>query len=443
MHAYTPRLRRFQSDDRGAVAVIFGLIAVVFIAFGGITIDLSRTYSASSRAGAALDAALLAAGDARNRLNLNDAELQVVAERHFNANLAGAGVRTNEFSNFRMNISNGGSTFTAWADVSVPMHFAGLVSLNQIDFTATSTATFDQLDLELGLMLDMTGSMNRLPRSGGSSTKLEILKRAVSQDLLDTLLLNGDNDKIRVGYAPYSASVNAGPLATQVRDPRAPAGDSCIVERTTRVDEDDAPTGGFFRTEAEANATIRVDTGRTGYDYYACPNAEVLPLTKSKSTLVQTIDGYSASGRTAGHLGIAWAWYLVSPNWAPVWGPASTPKPYGTQDLVKAVVLFTDGAFNAAYDGNDTFAAAAGESYTRADQLCRNIKGEDVVVFAIGFDLNSTDPNDREAIDALRDCASVNPDSGGKYFFPTADENELRGAFQQIANSLTNLRLTQ
>ncbi len=433
-------LQRFKSDDNGTIAVIFGLIAVVFVAFGGISIDLARTYGASSRAGAGLDAAILAAGDARNRYGLNDTELAELAEKHFLGNIQGAGNRINEYSNFNLSISNGGDTFTATVDVKVPMNFAGLVSLDEVSFTATSSATFDQLDLELGLMLDVTGSMNEnVPGSAGS--KLQALKRAVSQDLLDTLLPNGDNPKIRVGYAPYSAAVNVGPLAAVVRDPSAAFSDNCVVERDNNMSGEVAPDGrDYFRTINEANTTLTRDRHNDGrYEFYRCPNAQVQPLTSDKAELVNTINSYRAGGYTAGHLGIAWAWYLVSPEWASIWGNESRPKPYGTPKLIKAVVLLTDGQFNTAYDGSDYNTDATPVSYTRAAELCNNIQNRDVVVYSIGFAI----PAGSQAANALKGCASRNPESGRKLFFAAANETDLRNAFQEIAQSLTNLRLTQ
>jgi len=43
-------------------------------------------------------------------------------------------------------------------------------------------------------------------------------------------------------------------------------------------------------------------------------SAEVVPLASTKQTLLDKITGLTASGGTAGHLGTAWAWYMLSPN---------------------------------------------------------------------------------------------------------------------------------
>ncbi|MEL6289718.1 MAG: pilus assembly protein TadG-related protein [Pseudomonadota bacterium] len=440
MHTLRFAPHRFAADDRGTVAIIFGLISVVFFTFAGISIDLSRVYGADTRALAALDAALLAAGDARNRRSLSDSELETLARQHFENNVARKNGLAAEFTNFRLTIGGDGDTFTGNVDVRVPLAFAGLVSIDEMSFTATSTATFEQLDLELGLMLDVTGSMN-WTATGSTRSKLDVLKRAVSNDLIGTLLPDGDNPRIRIGYAPYSAAVNVGGFANAVRDPNAPSADSCVVERDTAVNGEDAPAGNrVFRSIEVASADLTRDQGNDGrYGYYRCPNAEVLPLTSDKSELIDTINGYAASGRTAGHLGIAWAWYLVSPEWAAVWGAASAPKPYPTEDLLKAVVLFTDGQFNAAYDGSDFFNDATATSYDRTSALCQNIRNREILVFSIGFEISSGS----QAANALEACASTDPDTGSRLYFPASNEEDLREAFRRIANQLTRLRISR
>ena len=64
--------------------------------------------------------------------------------------------------------------------------------------------------------------------------------------------------------------------------------------------------------------------------------AAIAPLTSDKSSLLTIISNLKAAGGTAGHLGTAWAWYLLSPNWASLW-PSSTPAPYGT--TVKKIAI--------------------------------------------------------------------------------------------------------
>ena len=157
------------------------------------------------------------------------------------------------------------------------------------------------------------------------------------------------------------------------------------------------------------------------------------PLTSDKRRLSRIVDGYRADGWTAGHLGIQWAWNLVSPKWSGIWSGESRPKPYGTANLIKAVVLMTDGEFNSAYTGRPGFEQMTRESYSHTDELCRKIKDEEVVVFSVAFDLREP-----RAEEALSNCASSD-----KFFYRAENEEELRRAYQDIAIRLTKLRLSK
>jgi len=422
MRSIAQLLWRFRSDEQGTIAMIFGLISIMLLAFGGVSIDMSRTYGASSRADAALDAAILAAGEARNRLGLSDPELQILANRHFQSNLAGAGARVDEYSNFRLQISNDGQTFTGFVDVSVPMFFTGLVSIDQMNFTATTTATFDQKVVELAMMLDVTGSMR--------GSKIDGLKLAAG-DLIGLLIRDNPRGKSnRIALAPYAASVNLGSLSNRVTGPGNDSLDGCVVGRDgfAATQEDEPGSNTWLTALDPANPLPDIDpTEFLRPDAYSCPDAEVLPLTNSKTELLDRVDDFTADGWTAGHLGAAWGWYLVSPEWSDVFDNGSQPAPYSDDETIKAVLFMTDGNFNTRYIGN-----VGDKSKDQALDLCTNMKSENVVVYSVAFEA----PAPAEA--TLRACAT-----SAEHYFSAENNAELRAAFRQIASSLTRLRLTQ
>src|SRR5262249_49808535 len=122
---------------------------------------------------------------------------------------------------------------------------------------------------------------------------------------------------------------------------------TCVSERT----------GPQAFTDAAPSAIALV-----GANYPApsnpCPPNTILPLTNNKTLLKGQIDLLQAAGSTAGHLGVAWGWYLLSPNWGYLWPAESQPAPYsgladldarGLPLLRKIVILMTDGEFNTAY----------------------------------------------------------------------------------------------
>ena len=87
----------------------------------------------------------------------------------------------------------------------------------------------------------------------------------------------------------------------------------------------------------------------------------IMPLTKDRTALKARIDKLDTGGSTAGHLGTAWAYYLLSPNWNTVFANVSSTSaagPYsdltvtnskGMPKLRKIAVLMTDGDYNINY----------------------------------------------------------------------------------------------
>jgi len=50
-----------------------------------------------------------------------------------------------------------------------------------------------------------------------------------------------------------------------------------------------------------------------------CPVAAIEPLTDSKEILHHGVHALRPDGGSAGHLGIAWSWYVLSPKWSNLW----------------------------------------------------------------------------------------------------------------------------
>lgn len=406
-------------DEGGATVIIFAIVLIPVLILIGLAVDGLRAFSAAETAHSAADAAALAAARAMSEGNLSNDEITDIANRYFQANAAGTGkLPYARFGPIDVKTDRDSGSVTVSVDTAVPTTFGQLARVDELVMTRSATAVIGLSDIELGLMLDVTGSMNR-------NDKLGALKRATA-DLIDTLIPEGGNaDKVRIGLAPYSEQVNVGPYADVVSDSRNRTG--CVVERRgPSLNTDTAPS----RIDA-FHVMTRDEEQR--YRRGICPPAEIEPLTSDKERLRSIVQDYRAGGWTAGHLGIQWAWNLVSPRWSGIWPGGSTPRAYDTPNLIKAVVLMTDGEFNTAYTGRPGLGAMMAESYDHTEELCRNIKREGVIVFAVAFDLR--EPRARRA---LEDCAS---DDG--FFHRAENEEELRRAYRNIAVKLTELRLAR
>lgn len=178
-------------------------------------------------------------------------------------------------------------------------------------------------------------------------------------------------------------------------------------------------------------------------------NNDVVPLTANKTFLNSEIENLTTNGSTAGHIGLAWGYYLLSDNWNGLWDNASQHAgPMDAKDLVKAVVMMTDGEFNTGYCNgvladDASFSSNSsqincnannGDFYDQAEALCDSIKADDIHLYTVGFGISAGSTEDT----FLSGCASSNEN-----YYLASDGAELTAAFKSIAKSISLLRLAQ
>jgi len=420
----------FGKDQKGSITIFFGLALFGILLILGLSVDGGRACDAKAKTADALDAASLAAAKDLMAGGMTDAQIVSNATDFFNRNVALTPSYGENYDNFRVVIDHVADKITVSVNTNVPTTFARIVQFDAFKFRTSSQATFGVTDLELGLVLDTTGSMNDASNSGTGVPKIDELKVAAGQ-LFDTLLPDaGPSGSVRIGIAPFSASVNAGPYAAAVTN--GTSTDHCVVERAGAdawTDVDPIVAGDYLKPGSSGLNDIDPTEGLSrAPSAYACEAAPVLPLTSDKAALKAEVNSFRANYWTAGHIGTAWGWYLISPNWHRVWPAASQPAPYDTKNLVKAIVVMTDGIYNTSYYNAST-------SAQQAIDLCRNAKAKGVVVYTIGF----TSPIAAQS--TLKACASIDAKTGLPNFYQAESEADLSSAFQDIATKLTALRL--
>lgn len=424
-------------DERGTVAIIFALSCVVLLIVIGIAVDVARYYNVSTRMQAALDGASLAAAKLLPDRDMTDADVKSRALSYFSAATATFGVKPASIVAPTVIIDRTAPSVEVQGSLEIPTlfgRFAGQASLTTISQKAK--VVYDITTVELSMVLDITGSM-------GTNGKLADLKFAAG-DVIDTLFDGALTDtNVKIALAPYSASVNAGEFANDVTtlpkatscykpcwsctrvctDTTGSLTDTCVLERQ----------GGEAFTDAAPSGSARLPNV-TGLPYvparYTCPASSVFPLSDRthRDDLKAAIQDYSAGGTTAGQIGTAWGWYLLSPNWASVFPAESAPQPYGKKNVHKAMIVMTDGEFNASYTGGGDETAQA---YTYFDNLCAAAKASGIAIYTVGFDLNVP-----EALAHLESCAS-----SPTHFYDAKTGAQLKNAFKDIANKLGNLRV--
>ncbi|MDX2259559.1 MAG: pilus assembly protein [Hyphomicrobiaceae bacterium] len=413
---------RFAGNRDGGVAVLFGLMVVALLTTMGVAVDFSRILHTKARLVAAADAASLAAGRALLDGRLSDADIIALAQSYFTENVGATGPDFGTVAIPTVGINRTTGEVRIDVAATVPMTLMQLAGFDQVAVPVASSTKFEEQDVELSLALDVTGSMD-------APGKMDALKDA-TKDLIDIMLPDGGTtNDVRVALAPYSSGVNAG---SYVRAATGQSTHTCTFEREGADQTSDAaPAMGNY-------LKVRGDAGI--WSSATCPTATVTPLSDDKAALKSAVDGYRPTGSTAGHLGAQWASYLISPNWSGVFGAASAPAPFYDDKTVKAVVLMSDGLFNTVggrnYGDNST---QARQSQAMAVAVCDALRAKSVMVFTVGFRLDdiASATNRNAAAATLADCAG-----SSERYFDARDAAELRAAFQQIANQLNNLRLT-
>ena len=193
-------------DERGAVAIIFALAMIVL---APLVLGLFDVYTAGeqrSRLQDALDAAALYA--ARSDKN-TDAEIDALGDKALLANLKlirGATLTSSDF-----HLADNNTKVTASATIQ-PMALAPAFWAHP-PVTVTSDVIRNSKNLEVALVLDLTGSMD--------GTKVADLKTAAN-DLVNLVVRDPAQQTpyySKAALVPWSSAVNVGSLADQVRGP--------------------------------------------------------------------------------------------------------------------------------------------------------------------------------------------------------------------------------
>ncbi|MEQ1715070.1 MAG: pilus assembly protein TadG-related protein [Hyphomicrobium sp.] len=421
-------MQQVLKDERGSVTLIFAMSLVVMTLAVGLAIDYSRALGYYERTQAALDASSLSTSKALAGASISDADLKKLAVVYFEQAVQAQGALKGQYSNLRVAVDRDTSEAVVSVDATVHSVVGQLVGITDLKQVMTSTSVSSSKDIELGVMLDVSGSME--------GNKLRALKTA-GNDLIDTILTgNASTRRARIGIVPYSTSVNAGPFAVKVKansgngnsgngnsgngnsgNGNSGNGNSNGNGQSTCVSE---------RNGAHAFTSAPPTNGRLfGSKASDCPVNTILAMTDDKDALRKAMNALVADGSTAGHLGVAWAWYLVSQQWQDFWPVDSQPGEADPKKLVKAVILMTDGMFNKEYESGN------GRSARQAERLCTNMKEEGITVFTVAFDAPD------EVLPLFAQCAS-NP----AYAFNARNGGALRKSFAKIAQHLNDLRVS-
>lgn len=460
----------FRRDEGGNFMMIFAFATAAIFLTVGMAVEFSHSINMKTRVTNSLDAATLATARALSIGEITEEQAKNYLEAVFIANIGVDSLNDSDFTIEDITVNSVNKTVSAKAVYDQDLRFISVgAAADKQAVGSNSAATYGISDIEVAMVLDTTGSMD--------GSKITALKEAAEIGVEELLSVNSATDeKVRISLIPYSYAVNTGPLAQYVyadfknKKSAAPlysneffddtgiGYDIAAFQETGNMADMYANDDG---TPVDACATDRKKPKNgTSYQYsdanpsYGmlprdsrlhtdwCPSAALMPLSSDETALKNRIGSLSASGWTAGHIGLQWAWYTLSHDWHDYMPSGARPgDPIADDDLQKYVILMTDGEFNTAYAdvkkkdweaGNQ-----GGKSRKHTDNLCDNVKGQNIKIFTIGFQLY-----DATALAMLKDCAT--PDDGDiTYHYEPETGAELKETYEEIARTIQSLRLIQ
>lgn len=325
--------------EEGGTMIVFGLTLFVMMMWvGGMAIDFMRFEHDRARIQYTLDRAALAAASLKQPLDCND-----VAEDYF----AKAGLEnTTVHVEGECNLLS--KTVVVSADTEVKSFFINLLGIKSMKAAASSTAEENIQDVEISLVLDISGSMGWTDATG-SQTKLEALQTAANE-FLGTLLTDDNKDRVSINIIPYNMQVNAGEDVLDLLNVTDEHDYSNCVDfesadfQTVEISADvasgggganlgdlslDDGTGGVMGTADELQRTGHFDPYYTtinhpavSYDNnarraFVCSYddpSEITLMSQDLVSLTNVVDGLSAGGNTSIDLGVKWGSYFLNPS---------------------------------------------------------------------------------------------------------------------------------
>ncbi len=212
--------------------------------------------------------------------------------------------------------------------------------------------------------------------------------------------------------------------------------------------------------DRQARASKYSSTPRDTLDDGFGPNRDcviqpLLRLTNDYDALRAGVNAMFAHGNTQVPMGAIWGWHTLSPN-----APFGDGRPYGQERLLKIMILMTDGANvlssnsspNAStysaqgYIWQDRLGITSGSTAQRRtaldnrldhptagrEDLCGNMKAQGIIIYTVAVQVDA-------AAQALMERCATSSD----HYFNVTSASAIGAAFDRIAGSIENLRITR
>jgi len=347
-------LRKFAADQQGSTTVFAMTLFMLMVMMGGLAVDLMRYEATRTSLQNTLDRATLAAASLNQSVDGKVIVKDYFAKANLTQYLKEVVVTTG--INFR--------NVKASANAETNPYFAHLVGVDELEAKGKSMAEQRISNVEIMLVLDVSGSMN-------SNNRLANLKTAANE-FVSTVLTTDAEQRVSIGIVPFNGQVN---LPVNLRnkftftDPNGAANVNCFdlpasvyatsdLSRTTPFSMTIAGDT-FSGTPSATNWLVVSDTNNVApypLNVWCPPRAEntvAMPM-QSVSGLQSKITSMTAVGATSINAGIKWGLALLDPSARSIYNEYQTanlmpvklagrPFEFTDRESVKVIVLMTDG----------------------------------------------------------------------------------------------------
>ncbi|WP_171210151.1 MULTISPECIES: pilus assembly protein TadG-related protein [unclassified Ruegeria] len=359
------RLRSFGKSDSGSMTILTIFLILVIFTAAGFAVDVMRFDRERARLQYALDRAVLAAADLDQDLCPKDVVVDYLSKEGLDQYLVGDPIVTPDVCGSQAVVLQGYRRVEAQANIDVEMHFMKWRGVDTIASAAASVAEESIGDVEISLVLDVSGSM--------AGTKLANLQKAAT-DFVDEMTTKSEDGKLSISIVPYSEQVSVpdilmSRLNTTGRNDYANCIDFAASDFSTTAfnyhsggpsipqtlyftdsgNYDRRPSGGIVNDQRIClSNNHNIGNGNNS------GQREMTILQKDATVLKQRINAMEAYGWTSIDVGLKWGLALLDETMQPLISNITAtgaipnefsdrPAPNGTADTLKVVVLMTDG----------------------------------------------------------------------------------------------------
>ena len=368
----------FARNDEGSLTIFSLFMFILIVMVTGMAVDMMRHENERVAIQQTIDTAVVATSSLSQGASTEAEVIALVKEHVAKAGYDPDMVTVNAIFEGPTGGTTTGRSVSATVDFRMDTMFMNIMGIDTLNGQSVGAAREGQQLIEIALVLDVSGSM-------GNNNKLDNLKTA-AKDFVTTVINASGADRVSISIVPYNQFVYADddlaaritwantqmtvptndvlmlPGAGNVPHPGAitqynthNAASRCAVFTDADFDTLSLAAGagvtasGMYSESGNGMGTLTGNNFWCGEDY-----PRVMLYQNNETVLHNHIDSLTANGWTAIDYGMNFGVGILDPSFEPIVSDmvannllpaemASHPVPYTNYDVLKYVVLMTDG----------------------------------------------------------------------------------------------------